>query len=212
MRHQFALFFAVFFGLIVTGCSSSGGAGTSPTTDSAKPQVIPSTPGGSGASPSLSADATTAATGDVPDNVNFLTYRSAMPPFSIKYPEGWAQSKSAHGVTFQDKNNLVRVSIAAGSPPTVASVRADLAVMAKSTPGLKATVAKVVKLHGIDVVKAGYSAVSAPNPVTDKRVTLLVDRYVIAHKGMVATIDLGTPRGVDNVDAFRLMSGSFTWR
>ena len=61
-------------------------------------------------------------------------------------------------------------------------------------------------------VKATYSTESAPNPVTGKRVSLMVDRYELAHNGRVAVVDLGTPVGVDNVDAYRMMIQSFTWR
>jgi hypothetical protein len=32
------------------------------------------------------------------------------------------------------------------------------------------------------------------------------------YDGRVAVVDLGTPRGVDNVDAYRLMIQSFSWR
>ena len=39
-----------------------------------------------------------------------------------------------------------------------------------------------------------------------------VDRYELGSKGRVATVDLSTPVGVDNVDAFRLISDSFRWR
>jgi hypothetical protein len=50
------------------------------------------------------------------------------------------------------------------------------------------------------------------DPVTGKRPLLLVDRYVYAHAGRVATLELATPKGVDNVDAYRLISRSFRWR
>ena len=63
--------------------------------------------------------------------------------------------------------------------------------------------------HAIKVV---YTTESAPNPVTGKRVTLVVDRYYLSHAGNEAIVDLGTPRGVDNVDAYRLMIESFRWR
>ena len=53
---------------------------------------------------------------------------------------------------------------------------------------------------------------SAPDPVTGKRQPLIVDRYVYSHGGKVATIDLGTVKGVDNVDAYRLISNSFSWK
>jgi hypothetical protein len=53
--------------------------------------------------------------------------------------------------------------------------------------------------------------VSAPNPVTGKRVTLSVDRYYVRKQGRRAVLDLGAPVGVDNVDAYRLISESFRW-
>jgi hypothetical protein len=39
----------------------------------------------------------------------------------------------------------------------------------------------------------------------------MVDRYELAKNGKVAVLDLGTPTGVDNVDAYRMMSQSFKW-
>jgi hypothetical protein len=48
--------------------------------------------------------------------------------------------------------------------------------------------------------------------VTGKRVTLIVDRYEFAKGGRLAVVDLGTPKGVDNVDAYRLMIESFHWQ
>ena len=50
------------------------------------------------------------------------------------------------------------------------------------------------------------------NPVTGKRVTLVVDRYYLAAHGRRAVLDEGTPQGVDNVDAYRLIAQSFRWR
>ena len=48
--------------------------------------------------------------------------------------------------------------------------------------------------------------------MTGKRVTLIVDRYYLARGSRRAVVDLGTPKGVDNVDAYRLMIESFRWR
>jgi hypothetical protein len=42
-------------------------------------------------------------------------------------------------------------------------------------------------------------------------VKLIVDRYAFAGGGHVAVVDLGTPVGVDNVDAYRKMIESFKW-
>jgi hypothetical protein len=57
-----------------------------------------------------------------------------------------------------------------------------------------------------------YSTESASNAVTGKRVRLIVDRYYQSRGGRRAIVDLGTPQGVDNVDAYRLMIESFRWR
>jgi hypothetical protein len=164
--------------------------------------------GGSGA---LAADAKSAATGDIPDTQNFLTFNDRTNGFSMRYPEGWAQKASATGVTFQDKNNLVRIQIGTGSTPTVASVTAAINKLKASDPTLKAKPAQQVTLKGKKLVKESYTTQSAPNPVTGKRVTLMVDRYELAKGAKVAVVQLGTPTGVDNVDAYRKMIESFTW-
>src|SRR5437879_8008192 len=56
-----------------------------------------------------------------------------------------------------------------------------------------------------------YITESRPNQVTGKRVELHVDRYYLWKNGRIAVVDLGTPVGVDNVDAYRLMIESFRW-
>jgi hypothetical protein len=110
---------------------------------------------------------------------------------------------------FRDKNNLVRIVVAPGARLSAASVRHDLAQLS----GAKVQIApQSVGLPAGRAVRVVYRTVSAPNAVTGKRVTLVVDRYYLSHAGRTAVIDLGTPQGVDNVDAYRLMIESFRWR
>ena len=180
----------------ITACGSSSSSSSSSASS-----------GGAGA---LSAEAKSAATGDIPDNQNFLTFKGA--GFSVKYPEGWAQTGSGGNVTFRDKNNVVHVLVASGSRATVASVAAELAKQRAKTPSLKAGAPQGVALTGGKAIKVTYTTVSPPNPVTGKSVKLTVDRYVVGKNGKVATIDLGTPVGVDNVDAYRMMAQSFQLR
>jgi hypothetical protein len=90
-------------------------------------------------------------------------------------------------------------------------VGAALTALKSSTPTLTAGEEQTVKLKSGAAIKVTYRTQSAPNPVTGKQVTLTVDRYVLAHAGHVATVDLGTPVGVDNVDAYRRMIESFKW-
>src|SRR5205085_12298311 len=69
-----------------------------------------------------------------------------------------------------------------------------------------------LRIGGAHVLKVVYTTRSAPNTVTGKRVTLTVDRYYVPHARKEAIVDLGSPVGVDNVDAYRLMIESFRWR
>ncbi|HEV2944651.1 MAG TPA: hypothetical protein VGX26_06025 [Solirubrobacteraceae bacterium] len=160
----------------------------------------------------LAADAKSAATGDIPDSQNFLTLDARRLRVSMLYPEGWTVREAGSGVSITEKNNLVGIALSQGTAPTMASVRAQLAVLKRSTPTLTAGKIRTITLKGGPAVKATYTTQSAPNPVTGKQVTLIVDRYVLAHGGRVAVVDLGTPVGVDNVDAYKKMIESFKWR
>jgi hypothetical protein len=193
--------------LLASGCGGSSGS-QSPSSSSAAAGGTGAPEGGT----ALAADAKSAATGDIPDTQNFLTLRAPRVRVSMLYPEGWTVQERASGVSIADKNNLVRVSLSRGAAPTAAVVQAQLAQLARSTPSLKAGSARTIALKGGPAVKAIYTTQSAPNPVTGKSVTLTVDRYELGHAGRVATVDLGTPVGVDNVDAYKRMIESFKWQ
>ena len=124
--------------VILAGCGSSS---------SSKP-AAPAAGGGGGSPGALSADATSAATGDIPDNQNFLTFKDTKAGFSMRYPEGWAQKAIPGGVSFQDKNNLVRATVSSGPAPTAANVTAELAKLKAKDPSLKAKVPQAVTVKG----------------------------------------------------------------
>lgn len=184
----------------------AAGCGSSKHASQSSPPRASSSPG------ALSAEAKSTATGDIPDNQVFLTFRSSTPGYSIKYPEGWTQSGSGGDLTFRDKNNLVHVVVGNGGSPTPASVGAQLQALKRANPTLVFQPPTTIQVGPSPAVKATYTTRSAPNPVTGKRVTLLVDRYELAKNGRRAIVDLGTPKGVDNVDAYRMMIESFRWR
>jgi hypothetical protein len=193
----------VVLAALAAGCGSSkhvGAPSQASTTTSSGP-----TQGAGG----LQAEAQSAATGDIPDNQAFVVLTDTGSGYAIKYPEGWAQSGGGKLVVIRDKNNIIRVVVRPGRLPTTAAVSRELAALhgvhAESQPAALA-------LPNGPAVKVVYSTQSAPNAVTGKRVTLVVDRYYLAHNGKLAIVDLGTPRGVDNVDAYRLMIESFRWR
>ena len=184
----------VLAALFLAGC---GGAKQSVSTAAPTTAAVPPTTTApqvtTSASPSpLAPEAQAAATGDIPDNQVFLTFRNTAAGYSLKYPEGWAQQGSGPQVTIRDKNNIVRIVVSSGAKPSV--------------PG-----AQQVTISNASALKSVYRTKSAPNTVTGKRVTLVVDRYYLWHDGKRAVVDLGTPVGVDNVDAYRLMIESFRW-
>ena len=214
---KFSFACALLGAALLAGCGSSSNSQTTTAAPSggAAATAGSSTQAGGGsagqAAGALSADARSAATGDIPDNQVFLVFTDKAGGFSIKYPEGWTQSGSPRDVTFRDKNNLVHVVIATGSVPTPTSVAAPLNALKQADPTLNFHAPQTVTISSSPVVKAVYTTESAPNPVTGKRVKLVVDRYELARGGRVATVDLGTPVGVDDVDAYRMMIESFRW-
>ena len=175
--------------------STFGGGATTPSTST----------GGPGA---LQAEANATAAGDIPDNQVFLVFKNRAGSYSVKYPEGWAQQGFGKRVTFRDKNNIVRIVVSSGAAPTKASVEADVGGLTGAH--LQSGPQAMALLHA-KAYKVVYSTKSAPNAVTGKRVKLLVDRYYVWKPGRLAVVDLGTPEGVDNVDAYRLMIESFRW-
>ena len=192
----------------LAGCGGSGGQGAAPPTTTARTSTSSSTTTSASGPGALQAEANSAAAGDIPDNQVFLVFRNSA-GYSMKYPEGWARQGSGDRVTFRDKNNIVRVVASAGAPPTLADVRADVArlsgVHVQSPP-------QAITVSGTPAFKVVYSTESAPNAVTGKRVKLVVDRYYLSKGARRAVVDLGTPEGVDNVDAYRLMIESFRWK
>ena len=157
----------------------------------------------------LQAEANAAAAGDIPDNQVFLVFHNARAGYSMKYPEGWAQRGSGKTVVFRDKNNIVRIDVGGVSAPTSAAITQEL----RRLKGSRVVAApQPIQLPAGRAYKVVYTTESAPNTVTGKRVTLVVDRYYLVRGDRRAVVDLGTPQGVDNVDAYRLMIQSFRWR
>ena len=56
----------------------------------------------------------------------------------MKYPEGWAQQRVRHELTFRDKNNIVRVVVAHGR-------RADDGVGARTSPACRASTSRAAR-------------------------------------------------------------------
>jgi hypothetical protein len=201
--------------VLLAGCGGTSprnaqatATGTTTSSGSSASRSTPNSPTTRVAPGALQAEAASAAAGDIPDNQVFLVFKNGTAGYSMKYPEGWARLGTADRVTFRDKNNIVRIAVGSGVAPTPASVLADVS---RLRGALVETAPHAVTISGRPAFELVYATESAPNAVTGKRVKLVVDRYYLSKNGRLAVVDLGTPDGVDNVDAYRLMIESFRW-
>ncbi len=169
-------------GLLAAGCGASGSSSSTPSNTSSSGEIRSVEGRETGSGGVAPSEAQAAATGDIPDKQVFLVFQNPSAGYSIRYPEGWARRGSGRDVTFREKANLIHVSVRKGTPP------------------------------GKQGAKTTYTRLSAPDPVTGKRLKLIIDRYEYGKQGKVAVVDLATPEGVDNVDAYRLISESFRWQ
>ncbi len=203
--------------LLIGGCGSGGGssstgvAATPTSTPAATTAAAPAKASCGSSTPSASTEAASTAAGDIPDNQQFITYKNRAGGYSISFPEGWARSGNGSEVTFRDRSNTIVIRVVPGSRPTPASVRAELEQEASSDPCLHAGSPQATTAGPNQVVKVTYTTEGQKSPVTGRRPKITVDRYVYFKGGKVATLDLGTPVGVDNVDAYRMISESFRW-
>lgn len=189
---------AAVLALAATGCGSS----SSPAT------------GGSAAGGGLRPPAKEVTPpGDIPDNQVFVAYAPPGAGFSVKVPEGWSRTTRAGTTTFTDKLNSVAMELApAERTATVATVRrAVLPQLARTVRGYTAGGVSTVMRGGLRAVRVTYRATSAADPVTGRTHRVAAERYEFAKGGRVAAITLTGAVGADNVDPWKLVSGSFRW-
>jgi hypothetical protein len=151
--------------------------------------------------------------GDIPDNQAFVPYKTTA-GFSVKVPEGWSRTNSADSVEFTDKLNTIHASwTPAAAAPTVASVKStDVLRLQSSEAAFKLEGVKAVSLPAGPAVRTTYQANSAANPVTGKQYRLQVERYTLFKNGTRVDLTLLSPVGADNVDPWKIVKESVTWK
>lgn len=183
--------------LSVAGC---GGSVPSSASGSSSPN--PSTVAGRDQSPS----------GDIPDTATFLAYHGSH--YSLQYVEGWVQQVLAgDGVQFADKDSFVRVTQQPLPSSSAQEYAAGLGAAQSAQEFQRFASAKVssVVLPAGNAALVTFEALSAPDSVTGKRVTLAGNRYYIPGPQVMAVLTQATPLGEDNVDAFLQIAKSFVW-
>ena len=151
--------------------------------------------------------------GDIPDNQAFVAFASADGIYTVKVPEGWARTEANGVVTFTDKYNSITVqSTTATEAPTVSSVTSTGLTDVASDPTFALTDVTSVTRKAGDGVLATCEIGSSPNAVTGKKALLAVERYVFFHNGTDVTLTLSGAKGADNVDPWKIVSDSLTWK
>jgi len=205
--------------VVVLGACGGGGSsakGSNATTKS------PST--AAAGAPTTSATTTTAGAvdpnvpevvepGDIPDNQVFVAFTAPDGSYSLKVPEGWAQSVAGPTVIFTDHFNTVAATTSSVPiAPTPAGVQsAEVPMLQTETPNFELEQVSSVDRTAGPAVLVTYRAGSALDPVTGKRVALDVERYEFWRNGEQVTLTLSGARGSDNVDPWRTVTDSFAW-
>ena len=151
------------------------------------------------------------APGDIPDTQVFVPYTTA--DYTVTVPEGWAQSVVGPTTTYTDHYNTIRIeTTSSAAAPTVAAVQTiEIPTLTRDVPNFElGKVTSVTRTAGTAVLVT-YRAGSTPDPVTNKRVALDVERYEFWRNGTLVTLVLSGARGSDNVDPWKAVTNSFGW-
>jgi hypothetical protein len=196
IHHVSVLLAVVLVGAAGCGSSNSTGPGAKP----AAPQIATNSSGSAAVNPN---GPEVSPSGDIPDNQAYVPYAVRGARLTVKVPEGWSQSAAPGGsVTFTDKLNSINIR-------TTPAARVPSASSVKPINGGRVT---TVQRKAGPAVRLTYLAKSAADPVTGKRRVDAVERYLFFHKGTELLLTLAGPKGADNVDPWKLVTDSVTWR
>jgi hypothetical protein len=184
---------ALLLALVAAGC---GGSSSSSGNQAANPNAPENSP-----------------PGDIPDNQAYVAYTPRQAGYTVKVPEGWAQTRARGAVSFSDKLNTVRLEAAhATALPTVATVRRTIVPqLARSETGYQPGTVTTVTRQAGPAVRITYLSRARPDPVTGKARVNAVERYLFVHNGREAVLTLSGPKGADNVDPWRIITDSLRW-
>ncbi|MGW2960828.1 hypothetical protein ACWDGI_20480 [Streptomyces sp. NPDC001220] len=155
--------------------------------------------------------------GDIPDNQVYVSYRptgGSFTGFTLKVPEGWARTTQGATTAFTDKLNTVRITaVSASGAPTVGSVTGVVVPQLRSqVPKFSSPKVSEVTRHAGRAVLLTYQGDSAKDPVTGKVVRDAFERYAFYRAGHEVDLTLSGPVKADNVDPWRVVSDSLSWR
>lgn len=174
--------------------------------------------GACGSSKKSPATATTIGTeqtppGDIPDTQVFVAYTPSAGGYTIEVPQGWAKRVAPATTTFSEHFNSATITVAdAAAAPTAASARSATSTALQASAGFHLVKADPVRRSAGTAIRVVYDITSAADPVTGKTVTLEVERYEFWRNGKSVAITLASPKGSDNVDPWKRITDSFSWK
>ncbi|MET7977227.1 hypothetical protein ABZW44_30200 [Streptomyces mirabilis] len=203
-------------GLVLVAAVTAGCSGSS----SGPPAASHASSGsGSGSATTAGAGAAPAPTesnppGDIPDNQAYVAFRPSGGAFTVKVPEGWARTGQGGATVFTDKLNRVEIGTAsASSAPTVTSVGSEVVPRLRGqVPKFDGPKVSQVNRHAGSAVLLKYQGDSAADPVTGKVVRDAFERYAFYRQGHEVDLTLSGPVNADNVDPWRIVTDSFSWK
>lgn len=205
-------------GLVLAAAVTAGCSGSS-----SGPPAASHASSGSGSTPTSTTTAGASAApaptesnppGDIPDNQAYVAFRPAGGGFTVKVPEGWARTGQGGTTVFTDKLNRVEIATAsASSAPTVASVGSEVVSRLRGqVPKFDGPKVSQVNRHAGSAVLLKYQGDSAADPVTGKVVRDAFERYAFYRQGHEVDLTLSGPVNADNVDPWRIVTDSFSWK
>jgi hypothetical protein len=117
-------------------------------------------------------------------------------------------------VSFTDRFNTVRIETQPSpqAPTTATASGTEAAALRSSVPGFSLRGVTTVRRPAGSALLIQYQATSPPEQVTGKTVRLAVERYEFWRGGVEAIVTLSAPAGSDNVDPWRKVTDTFSWR
>jgi hypothetical protein len=199
---------------VVLGVAACGGGDTSSGTASKTATPTASAAPGQGSSTASPASGDVSTAGDIPDNQAFVSFSPSSGGYAVRVPEGWARTTNGSVVSFSDRFNTVRIETQPSpqAPTTATATGTEAAALSSSVPGFSPRGVTTVRRSAGSALLIQYQATSPPEQVTGKTVRLAVERYEFWRGGVEAIVTLSAHAGSDNVDPWRKVTDSFSWR
>ncbi|MFF1603010.1 hypothetical protein ACFVYV_37015 [Streptomyces mirabilis] len=196
---------------VTAGCSGSSSGPPAASHASSGSGSGSATTAGAGAAP---APTESNPPGDIPDNQAYVAFRPSGGAFTVKVPEGWARTGQGGATVFTDKLNRVEIATAsASSAPTVTSVGSEVVPRLRGqVPKFDGPKVSQVNRHAGSAVLLKYQGDSAADPVTGKVVRDAFEWYAFYRQGHEVDLTLSGPVNADNVDPWRIVTDSFSWK